>query len=135
MRKRVSVVILVLFLFLPASIGLAASEAVQIRLSGDSGRTRYIVPAGKVLILEHVMFSDYWEGQSEPFQISVSHSLNPAGTAWSSEMNFYSTVNPLPRVLRVPAGTALTMPNLGSILYKTFLYGTLVDANSTVITE
>jgi len=116
------------------SMATAASVAVQIRLSADSGLTQYIVPSGKVLLVEHIEFCDYWVSQTEPTQVFLQHSTNPSGSVWSSTLTYYSAHNYLPRPLRIPAGAAITVPYYGNLLYKAFIYGVLMDAPSQIVT-
>jgi hypothetical protein len=134
MQRIGTLLVLVAMLSLVAASAHADSDVVQIRLSGTSGLTQYIVPPGKVLLLESIDFCDYWVSQPEPLEVFIQHSTNPSGTVWSSTLSFYSAHNALPRVLRVPAGTAIAMPYYNNLLYKTFLYGVLVDASSQIIT-
>jgi hypothetical protein len=134
MRLLGTLAVLVAVLCLTAASAQADSDVVQIRLSGDSGLTQYKVPPGKVLLIESIDFCDYWVGQPDPLEVWISHSTNPAGSVWASNMPFYSAHNALPRVLRLPAGAAITMPYFDSVLFKTFLYGVLVDASSQIIT-
>jgi hypothetical protein len=118
---------------LTPTVASAESTAVQIRLHGDSGG-RYIVPPGKVLLVEHIEFCDYWVSQTDPLIVYIEHSTNPTGSVWSSSINYFSAHNYLPRPLRIPAGAAISMPNFGNLLYKTFVYGILMDAPSQIIT-
>ena len=112
----------------------AESIAVQIRLSGDTGKTQYIVPTGKVLLVEHIEFCDYWVSQPELLEVWVAHNTNPSGSVWSSNIAYFSAHNYLPRPLRLPAGAAIRMPYFGNPSYQTFLYGVLMDAPSQIIT-
>lgn len=135
MARWLPALFLLVSLCLAPSLASAASEAVQIRLSGASGRTSYKVPAGKVLLVEHIDFCDYWVSQPDQLEVWLQHSTNPVGTVWSSNLKFYSAHNYMPRVIRVPANSGIAMPYFNSSSFKTFIYGMLVDAPSLIITE
>ena len=132
--RTILIAYIAMAMLLLAGVAKAASEVVQIRLSGDSTQVQYKVPTGKVLIVEHIDFCDYWVGQADPLEVWISHSTNPSGSVWSSNLTFVNAHNYLLRPLRLPAGAAITMPYFGSVLFKTFLYGVLIDAPSQIIT-
>ena len=133
MRSRiVSLALFVVFVAAPLS-AQAASEAVQIHLNKDYAR-QYVVPAGKVLLIEYINFNESWVDSGDPLEVSLQTSLNPSGPVWNTRLRYYSSANALPRVLRVPAGRGLFLPDTGSALYKAFIYGVLVDASSQAIT-
>jgi hypothetical protein len=135
MSRRFLPLFVLLSLALAPTVATAASEAVQIRLSGSSGRTSYKVPVGKVLLVEHIDFCDYWVSQPDNLEVWLQHSTNPVGTVWSSKLRYFSAHNYLPRVLRVPANSGIAMPYFGSSSFKAFIYGVLVDAPSQIITQ
>ena len=106
----------------------AAVEAVQIRIQGGNGKTIYAVPAGKVLVIEHIMFSDRWDLHDEEKRVVIRHGgANTTGTVWNTTQKYSSNWNQLMRPLRLPAGKAIACPYLDDSLYMIFLYGKLVD--------
>jgi len=106
----------------------AEVEAVQIQLNGGSGNTTYTVPAGKVLILEHIIFVDWWDTRGEDKRIFIRHGGSSiGGPVWDTTQNYSSKWNQLLRPLRFPAGKSLGCPFLDDSSFKIFLYGRLAD--------
>ena len=109
----------------------AAVQAVQIRLTANTGSTIpiiYEVPAGKVLVVEHVIFPQYWDDHAQPKSITIRHGgASTAGTIWDTQVTYSANFNTLFRPLKLPAGTAIAAPYLGNSSYLLFLYGLLVD--------
>lgn len=111
-----------------AVTSFAEVEAVQIRIQASSGDTIYEVPPGKVLIVEHICFVDYWDHQNEPKRIFLRHGgAGAAGLAWSTTQTYTSSWNQLLRPLRLPAGTGLSCPVLGDGAFQICIYGRLAD--------
>jgi len=128
MRHLINKPLLALFALVSIpSISPAAVQAIQIRLSGASGDTSYTVPAGKVFILEHVAFAQYWADQSEQRRLFLRHGgTSSAGTIWTSDLFYGSDFNTLFRPLKMPAGVAISVP-VSDALFRVYLYGLLVD--------
>ncbi len=103
----------------------AAVTATGIYLSGTVTGYRYVVPEGKVLILEHVAFSDTWTGK--PTALRIQFSINPVGPVWTTTITYSQNWNSLLRPIRIPAGKAAAIDSSYGGTYQCFLYGLLVD--------
>jgi hypothetical protein len=106
---------------------------VAIQLHRASGGTQYIVPPGKMLIIEHILFNETWENSGEPMELFIQHSTNPSGPVWSTGERYFTGLNTLANPLVLPEGKAALAPFAspsGQILHKVFLYGRLVDAGA-----
>jgi hypothetical protein len=107
------------------SITRAAVKATGIYLSSTTTSYRYVVPEGKVLILEHVAFCDTWTGK--PMALRIQFSINPVGPVWTTTMTYSQNWNSLLRPIRIPAGKAAAIDTSYGGNYLCFLYGLLVD--------
>ena len=88
----------------------------------------YAVPAGKVLVIEHIMFSDRWDHYDEEKRVVIRHGgANITGMVWNTTQKYSSNWNQLMRPLRLPAGKVIAAPYLDDLSYMIFLYGKLVD--------
>lgn len=102
--------------------------AIQIRLSATSPGFIYQVPPGKVLLIEYIMFANYWNNQSEPKRIILRNGgSNIAGLVWDTDRTYSSSWNQLTVPLRLPPGVAIAVPFLNDGSFQAFLYGKLVD--------
>jgi hypothetical protein len=109
----------------------AAVEAVRIWLVAATGQSvpiSYAVPSGQVLILEHVVFADYWDHKGQPKEILLrNRGTSVGGLIADTHISYGGNFNTLFRPLKLPAGTGISLPNLGDGTYSVFLYGLLVD--------
>ncbi len=103
----------------------AAVTAIGIYLTSNSTGYRYVVPEGKVLILEHVAFCDTWTGKSMALRIQFS--INPVGPVWTTTITYSQNWNSLLRPIRIPAGKAAAIDLSYGASYQCFLYGLLID--------
>ncbi len=116
--------------FVEDAIGGPAGSPLAVHLFRDSGDLQYIVPSGKTLLVEQVLFSQAWETRGDPLELYVHHSISPGGTIWTTAHRFFSVVNTLPNPLVIPAGRAVGVPSRtpADASQKAFLYGRLLDA-------
>ncbi len=106
----------------------AVVEAVQIRLAPGGSAAVYAVPAGKVLIIEYVVFPNYWDIQGETKRIIIRHGgTSTSGSVWDTEVTYGNKFNSLLRPLKLPGGKAVAVPGVNG-LFQCFIYGLLADA-------
>jgi len=106
----------------------AEVEAIQIRIKAGGDQIVYSVPPGKVLILEHIIFTDYWDNQNEDKKIVIRHGgANTTGPVWNTTKSYSANWNQLMRPLRIPSGKAIAAPYLDNGSLIIFLYGKLAD--------
>lgn len=126
-------------LCLPA---LAEVEAVVLTLTSSSANRSYAPPAGKVLIIEHVMFPQVWadQGWERTFYVrprsTIGANFNRAGTDgeklvlpdtyFQVKTVYRSDWNMLSRPLRVPAPSSIHIDSNNAFL-QCFIMGRLVD--------
>ena len=103
----------------------ATVTAIGIYLTSNSTGYRYVVPEGKVLILEHVAFCDTWTGK--PLALRIQFSINPVGPVWTTTITYSENWNSLLRPIRIPAGKAAAIDLSYGSSFQCFLYGLLVD--------
>lgn len=110
----------------------ASVEAFKLVLAANyssiSTPSVYVVPSGKVLILEHIAFPDYWDNRGQAKSIKLRHGGGSiGGMVWDTEISYTANFNTLFRPLKLPTNTALAAPSLGDSLFLIMFYGLLVD--------
>jgi len=108
-------------------VPLTDVEAVIVPLFGESGSNRHIPPTGKVFMLQHVLFGNYWQNTGTPETLILQHSLSAVGTARQTTLAFQNAFNTLPGPLGAHGNMALSIENFNNNLFSCYLYGVLKD--------
>lgn len=119
-----------LLLVLPFSPLQADVEALQIRLTANfSSDFYYSVPNGKVLIIEQIIFNDYWDNSANDKEIRIRREgISFAGQTCCTTLSYNGANNSLLRPLKLPGGTAIAVQSLGNDSYRCYVYGLLADS-------
>ena len=124
-KLRYLIALVVIMASLPA---FAEVEVKIIKLSCVLSEAIYAVPAGKVFIVEHVVFSDYWNDSSELKQLQIRPYSSIAGSMWQTTLTYNAVFTTLPRPLKMPAGSTIGVFIKDDSALKVYIYGLLVDA-------
>jgi len=114
-------------------------KVVRIQLLPDEidqpDRT-WFVPAGKVLLLDQVLWNDTWMKSTEPMVVRVRHAINVSGSGAVTEISSSNGQKSFSPPLPVPANAGFEVPGITSVSFPTVnLYGRLVDADSELLTS
>ncbi len=113
-----------------AGLFAEANRYVEFVVNGETLSPRQPLGSGKSLIVEHIMFNQWWERSGEPMELLL-HPLH-SGPAWVTRRRYHGALDTPPRALVLPEDSAVSVPLRASngISYKVFLYGRLVDAET-----
>jgi|GEM_PF-3360075 len=113
---------------------LDVGTVVQIELPATSGfDTIWIVPAGKALLVDHIIWNDKWKSSSDPMEVTIRHIASGAGSPFESLLNSTTGFRSFDRPLILPANSGFDAPDLNDpdpFPKAVFIYGRLVDADS-----